>query len=186
MEEKELDDWINQSKNKQILELFSVPKTPTWVQKELHIKKFSLKPFLKRQLIKCLNPGTHKGRLYLLTNKSRRLLNVPDYECCGEKDYDLIGWVQRGPKQRYVVLKTLVRDSVKRTSEDIRKRSSSLNPCLSRISTKGILKELINMELADSEMGDDRRRYYWVNEKGRLIANDLTCPFPKEYSQVAS
>lgn len=181
MGEKILIDWIGQPKNKQILESFSVPKTPAQVQKELHIKKFSLKPFLKRRLIKCLNPETHKGRLYILTNKSRELLNIPNHKCCGKNNYDLIGWVLASPKQRYVILKTLARDSVRRTSEDIRKRSSSLNPCLSRISTKAILKELISMEFADSEMGEDRRRYYWVSEKGRLVANNLVSLFQKEY-----
>ncbi len=77
------------------------------------------------------------------------------------------------PMQRLVVLKTLSRDSMKRTSEDIRKKSSNLNPCLSRISTKSILKELISKELVDSEMGEDRRRYYWLTEKGWSIAREF-------------
>lgn len=179
MGEKKPADWIGQPKNNRILVAFSVPKTPKRVQEELNINKFNLKPFLKRRLIKCLNPETHKGRLYTLTNKSRKLLKISSSIEERDKDYDLIGWIVASPRQRYVVLKTLTTDSVKRTSEEIRKRASSLNPCLSRISTKGILKELINRNLVETEMGDDLKRYYWVNEEGKSLAGHLNQLFTK-------
>ena len=67
------------------------------------------------------------------------------------------------PRQRLVVLKTMAAYPQKMTSEQIRIRSVKLNPCLSRISTKTILKELIQKELVETEMGNDRRRYYWLN-----------------------
>ena len=62
---------------------------------------------------------------------------------------------------------------MKRTSEEIRKRTYTLNPCLSRISTKGILNELANKGLVETELGNDRRRYYWINKDGKLLARDL-------------
>lgn len=173
MGEQKLTDWISQLKNKQILFSFSVPKTPTQVKNELGIDKFNLKPYLKRGIIECLNPEGHKGKLYVLTNKTRRLLNISIPAQKNKKDYDLIGWILASPRQRYVVLKTLSLNSVKRTSEEIRIKSSNLNPCLSRISTKSILKELMNKELVETEMGDDRKRYYWINKEGKSLGSEL-------------
>ena len=123
--------------------------------------------------MECLNPGKHKGRLYILTNKARALLKMPSPAPRNKKDYALIGWILASPRQRYVVLKTLSLNSVKRTSEEIRLKSSDLNPCLSRISTKSILKELMDKELIETEMGADRRRYYWVNEEGKSVASEF-------------
>jgi predicted transcriptional regulator len=173
MKGKKLHDWISRLKNKQILISFSVPKTPTQVKNELGVGKFSLKPYLKRGIIECLNPEGRKGKLYILTNKGKRLLKISAPARKDQKDYALIGWILASPKQRYVVLKTLSLNSVKRTSEEIRLRSSNLNPCLSRISTKSILQELIDKELVETEMGIDRRRYYWVNEEGESLASNL-------------
>lgn len=173
MNEVELADLIWKPKNRKILMAFAIPKTPTEVQQELNICKINLKPFLKLGLMKCLNPETHKGRLYSLTNKSRKLLKIPNHKQENQKKYDVIGKIMASPKQKYVIMKTIMKDTNKRTSEEIRVRSSNLNSCLTRISTKAILKELIIMELVDSEMGIDRRRYYWITGKGRLIANDF-------------
>ena len=75
------------------------------------------------------------------------------------------------PKQRIVVLKVV--DSEKRTSEGIRQRAYQFNANLTRISTKAILKELISNSLIESEMGDDRKRYYWIGERGKRIVNDM-------------
>ena len=166
-------DWINRPKNKQLLFSFSLPNTPTQVKNELDIAKFNLKPFLKRGLIKCLNPKGHKGKLYVLTNKTKRLLEISTPAQNNKKDYDLIGWILASPRQKYVVLKTLSLNSARRTSEEIRIKSSNLNPCLARISTKSILKELINKKLVETEMGEDRRRYYWINGKGKNIFEDM-------------
>jgi len=69
-----------------------------------------------------------------------------------------------------VILKVL--DGLKRTSENIRERASKYNPHLSRISTKGILKELIKRDLVQSKMTEGKR-YYWISEKGRLIRGRL-------------
>lgn len=168
-----LINWINRPQNNKILFSFSVPKTPTQVKNELGISKFSLKPFLKRELMECLNPEKYKGRLYILTNKARALLKMPIPVPRNKKDYALIGWILASPRQRYVVLKTLSLNSVKRTSEEIRLKSSNLNPCLSRISTKSILKELMDKELVETEMGADRRRYYWINEDGKSVASEF-------------
>jgi hypothetical protein len=181
MEEKELANWVDQPKNAEILNMFLHPKTPTQVQKELNIKKFNLKPFLKRGLLLALNPKAQKGRLYTLTNLSRGLLNIPDNQNGIIKDHDLIGWIMASPKQRYIALKTISKDFKKRNSEEIRKRASSLNPCFSRISTKAILRELISEDLVDSEMEKDGKRYYWITEKGRRVVKDLLSLRQKEY-----
>ena len=173
MRGKKLIDWINRPKNNLILFTLSVPKTPTQVKNELGIDKFNLKPYLKRGIIECLNPEGHKGKLYVLTNKARRLLKISIPAQKNKKDYDLIGWILASPRQRYVVLRTLSQNSGKHTSEEIRIKSLNQNPRLSRISTKSILKELINKELVDSEMGKNRKRYYWINEAGKSIAGEL-------------
>jgi predicted transcriptional regulator len=173
MQGEKLTRWVSQKKNKKILNSFSIPKTPTEVKNELCIGKFNLKPHLKRGLIKCLNPKGYKGRLYVLTKKARRLLKLPAWMKGHKINYDLIGWILASPKQRYVVLKTLAMNSIRLTSEDIRFKSSNLNPCLSRISTKNILKELINKGLAETEMGNNLKRYYWINEDGKLFASEL-------------
>lgn len=165
--------WINRAKNTKIILSFSDPKTPTQVRKELGISKFSIRPFLKRELLECLNPEGSKGRLYVLTNKARAILKNSTITRNSSTDYALIGWILASPRQRYVVLKTLSINSERRTSEEIRIKSSGLNPCLSRISTKSILQELIDKGLVDTEMGSDRRRYYWINEEGKSLANDL-------------
>jgi predicted transcriptional regulator len=173
MRGKKQIDWIKRPKNNRILFTFSVPKTPTQVKNELGIDKFNLKPYLKRGIIECLNPEGHKGKLYVLTNKARRLLKISIPAQKNKKDYDLIGWILASPRQRYVVLKTLSLNSVGRTSEEIRIKSSNLNPCLSRISTKSILKELMDKELVETEMGRDRKRYYWVNKEGKSLAGEF-------------
>ncbi len=165
--------WIHQPKVNQILLSFSVPKTPKQVEKELGIRKLKLKPFLEKHLLESLNPEARKGRLYILTNKARRLLKLSGSNKENDKDWDLIGWIISSPRQRYVVLKTIALDSVKRTSENIRERASRLNPCLSRISTKSILKELISRGLIETEIGDDLRRYYWISDKGKVVVNDM-------------
>ncbi len=166
-------DWIAQPKIIQILVSFSVPRTPKQVEKRLNIKKLKMKPFLEKHLLKSLNPGARKARLYVVTNKARRLLKLPVSRKKANKDWDLIGWVMSSPRQRLVVLKVV--DSVKKASEDIRRKASRLNPHLSRISTKGILKDLVSRGLVETQIGDDGRRYYWISQKGRLVADDLDC-----------
>lgn len=178
MKNKSLVDWANLLKNKRILFSFSVPKTPTQVKDELGVAKFSLKPFLKRGFLKCLNPNGNKGRLYVLSNRARKLVGAP-LATNNRIDYELVGWILASPRQRLIVLKTLSLNSVKLTSEEIRIKSANLNPCLSRISTKTILKELIGKGLVETEKGIDRRRYYWVTEKGKSLASEFQELFSK-------
>ena len=170
---KKITDWTKQFKNRRILLSFSIPKTPSQVKNELGIGKFNLKPYLKRGLIECLNPEVHKGRLYVLTTKAKKLLKISSINQKNKKNYDLIGWILASPRQRYVILRILSFNSKRHTSEEIRIKSSSLNPCLSRISTKSILKKLTNKGLVDTEMGRDRKRYYWMNEEGVNVFNDI-------------
>jgi len=162
MNKKRLTDWIVQPKINAVLHAFSVPKTPRQVEIELTLKKLKLRPFLDRSMLVCLNPEARKGRHYIITPKTKRLLKLA-YEKQDDKDWDLIGWIKASPKQRLVILKSM--DSEKRNSEQIRERASQYNPSLSRTSTKDILKELIGKDLVETELYD-RKRYYWITKKG--------------------
>ena len=106
----------------------------------------------------------------VITDKGRKILGLSAGEKLKNRDWDLIGRLLASPKQKLVVLRIL--DSAKRTSEGIRGRAAKFNAHLSRISTKGILKELVRDGLVLSEMGD-RKRYYWISDKGQKILDDL-------------
>ena len=166
-----LSKWLK--RNRDILIFFIKPKTPKQAEKQLGLKKLKIKPFLEKQLIKSLNPKARKGRLYVMTNKARRLLELTESKDAACKNWNLIGWIISSPRQRYVVLKTIAIDSLKRPSEEIRKRAARLNPNLTRISIKSILKELVNRGLIESEISDDLRRYYWISAKGKAIADEI-------------
>lgn len=86
------------------------------------------------------------------------------------KYWKLIGWIIASPKQRLAILKII--DSAKRKSEELRKRASKYNPCLSRISTKEILKELIKKGLVETELNKGKR-FYWINKKGKLLLKQI-------------
>lgn len=167
MEKRGVNEW----RHRPILRLFLVSRTPREVEKVLGIKKLKMKPFLDKGLLKSLNPRARKCRFYILTNKARRLLGLPRSCKTTKKDWDLIGFIKGSPKQRSVILKTV--DSVKRTSEEIREKASRFNPHLSRISTKGILKELISKKLIESEM-NGMKRYYWITVKGKSVLADIS------------
>ena len=162
--------WLQQQKINRILHSFAVPKTPKQVEKELPIKKLNMKPFVEKNLLKSLNPEARKGKLYVLTQKARKLLGLSSCKKENNKDWNLIGWVLTSPRQRHVALKVM--DSVKRTSENIRERASKYNSHLTRISTKEILKELCSKGLVETEI-TARKRYYWISEKGKLLVNDI-------------
>lgn len=176
MEKRKVIDWICQPNITKILVSFSVPRTPKQVEKRVNTKKLKLKPFLEKHLLKSLNPKARKGRFYILTNEARGLLKLPVSRKETDKDWDLIGWIMASPRQRLVAFKTL--DSVKRTSEEIREKASRLNPHLSRISTKGILSELISKSLVESEI-IKRKRYYWISRKGKSVLKDIASAFLK-------
>lgn len=162
-------EWASQPKNRDILAAFSIPNMPARVEKELCIKKLKLGPFLKKNLLLSLNPGARKGRLYCLTNKARKLLNLPLVSKAG-KDWDIKGWLLSSPKQKRIIMKLV--DSEKRTSEEIREKASQFNPCLSRTSTKDILKELVKKGLIETEL-NDRTRLYWLSNDGMRIKKQI-------------
>lgn len=164
------DDWLRRPMVRRVLGSFSVPRTPRQVEIELGIGKLKMKPFVERGLVKALNPVAKKGRLFLATGKARKLLNMSGFEKGGKNDWDLIGWLKASPRQRLAILKTM--DSTKRVSEAIRERASRSNPSLTRISVKGVLKELVGKGLVETEL-TDRKRYYWTSDKGRMIVDNL-------------
>ena len=170
MSMKSIVDWMDQPKIQQILLSFSTPKTPRQVEKALGIKKLKMKPFLEKKLIEILNPEARKGRLYRITDTAKSQLKVSVFDKKGGRNFKLIGWIVSSPRQRVVILKVM--DGLKRTSENIRERASKYNPHLSRISTKGILKELIKRDLVQSKMTEGKR-YYWISGKGRLVRRRL-------------
>lgn len=170
---KSATEWLNQPQTKQVLSSFSAPATPKQVEKTLGMKKLKLAPFQQKGLIRPLNPNAQKGRLYILTDKARQLLHLPENNKETKVAWDIVGWTLASPRQRHVILKTVARDPLKRTSEDIRRRSSSLNPNLARISTKETLKELISKGLVETEKGNDHRRYYWINNRGKSILETI-------------
>ena len=170
MSKRGTNKWICKPNIQRILFQFSLPKTPKQVEKELQISKLKLKPYIDMGFLKILNPKARKGRLYILTNNARKLLGIPNDGFFGCIDWDLIGNIVSSPRQKLVILKAL--DSVARCSENIRIRASKFNPHLSRISTKGILKELIEFGLTETEM-KDRKRYYWISEKGKNILDGI-------------
>lgn len=170
MQKRGVAEWTSQPEIRRILLAFAVPKTPGYVEKELAIKKLKLKPFLEKHLLKPLNPEARKGRFYTLTSSARRLLKLPALKRGNREDWHLRGFVDSSPRQRLVILRTV--DSKKRTSEEIRRRATELNPCLSRPSTKRILKELVSECLVRTEM-IDRGRYYWITERGAKLKTQL-------------
>ena len=170
MGQQVLTEWVCQQRNKNILLAFSVPSTPKRVERSLAIKKLKLLPFLKKSLIECLNPHARKGRFYILTTKARKLLQLPSAKKDRNKDWELIGKIASSPKQKLAVLLTV--DPEKRTSEEVRLRAAKINQCLSRISTKAVLRELIAEKLVDTEL-IERRRFYWITEYGMKIRNEL-------------
>lgn len=163
-------EWIRRPKIERVLFFCSIPKVPRQIEKELGLKKIKLKPFLEKQLLKCLNPEARKGRFYVLSNKARKLAGLSPSKRDRDRNWNLIGWIMSSPRQRLVVLQTI--DSIKRTSEEIRERAHKLNPHLSRISTKAILKELLNKNLVKTEMSN-RKRYYWISKKGASLIPQL-------------
>lgn len=124
-----------------------------------------------------------------MTNKAAGLLGLPRPKIKKDVDYNLLGQIVGSPKQNYVVLKTLFLNSNKYTSEEIRLKSKSLNPCLSRISTKTVLANLIDIGLVETELnfelrtifrgrpiyGKRKRRHYWSTEKGMVLASEIFC-----------
>ena len=161
-----LDEWANHSRSKSILLAFSIPKTPTQVEKELGIKKLKLLPFLSKGLLKCLNDKARKGRLYLITKHGAKSIRLNYSQKSIHQDWQLIGKIISSPRQKLAVLLNI--DSQKRTSEEIRLKASESNPHLSRISTKAILHGLIAEGLVETELLE-RKRFYWINTFGIKI-----------------
>lgn len=164
MNEEEVSKWAKRPAKKRVLLSFSIPKTPKEAERELGLKKLKTRPYVEKGLLIPLNPVATKGRLYALTAKARKLLDLSHQgKTLAYSDWALIGWIRSSPLQRFVVMKTV--DTVKRTSEELREKASKLNPHISRTSMKGILKALVGRGLVDTEMNRGKR-YYWVNDNG--------------------
>lgn len=176
MPPKKVQCWIESNRNKDILYAFAEAKTPTQVKRELGLNYLYLKPFLDKDFLVCLNPKIYNGRLYTLTEKAKKLLGIQIEEQNGQLDFQMLGWILASPKQRLIILKALLMNPIKRTSEEIRFKLQRFNSHLSRISTKFVLKELIDKGLVESELRSNRKRYYWISEAGKSIAGKLVWP----------
>jgi predicted transcriptional regulator len=170
MKNKDVTEWIEKPSFKQVLLAFYSPRTPRMAEYITGIKKLKLKPFLEMNLLKDLNPRAEKGRLYVITEKARRLLQLPSANNRRRINWHIVGWLMASPRQRVIVLKAV--NLQKRTSEEIRERAYNQNPHLSRISTKSILQELIHENLVKTEM-TDRKRYYSISKDGIKIKEQL-------------
>jgi len=175
VKKRDVINWIEKRLNKQVLLAFSIPKTPRHVERKLLISKLNLKPFLEKGLLNSLNPEAKKGRFYIVTSKARRLLKLPCSKNDDDRDWGLIGWVISSPRQRLAVLRAV--DLQKLTSEEIRARTTQLNANISRTSIKGILKELLERNLIDTEVLESIR-FYWLNQQGMKIKQDLAVIAP--------
>ena len=56
----------------------SVPKTPVLIRKETHFNFGNVSNVLKllrdKEIVKCINPEDHKGKLYKLTENGEKIL----------------------------------------------------------------------------------------------------------------
>lgn len=166
MQKANLRDWIEKPEIKRILLSFLCPKSPRQVEKELGLRKLKLKTFIENRLLVSLNPEARKGRFYVLSDRTRKLLKIEDLIEAHCTNWELTGWVMASPKQRLVILQVL--DAAKRTSEELRIRAQRLNPCLSRISTKSILHELVGCSILATVLAN-RKRYYWITPLGAEV-----------------
>jgi len=182
--DKDTGKWMCCGERKKILQSFHFPNTPSQVEKQNGNKKIKLSPFLKLGLLKLLNPDATKGRFYICTSKARDFLKLPDSNIKIQTDWNTIGWIFASPRQRTVVLKVV--NSDKQTSDEIMKIALKENQSVTRISTKTILSELISKELVETELKPElkkvirgcpiyrkkKRRYYWLNGKGKDAQKD--------------
>ncbi|MBN1156816.1 hypothetical protein JXA85_04310 [Candidatus Woesearchaeota archaeon] len=168
MQQKEAPEGIIPTASKQILLVFSTPKTPKQAAHELSVRKIRLGDFLKKHLLRCLNPEARKGRFYTLTKKARECLKCHDYNT--SKDWDCIGWVISSPRQRLVILRCT--DERKLTSEEIRMRATQFNASLTRPGTKATLRELVGRHLVNTEILE-RLRFYWITQHGSKIKDEV-------------
>jgi len=173
---KKKNSWPHHPRVQSILHAFITPRTPRSVERELGIPKLRLKTLQNKRLLILLNPNATKGKLYTLTEKARRIIKAP----ISRKVFywDIIGWLFASPKQRLIVINSM--DAAKRTSEEIRMRASRYNPRFTRISMKKILNELVEKKLMETEMMG-RKRYYWINEKGKEINRQLSILGQEKY-----
>lgn len=184
MPEKELDAWINQLPGrKRILSVFSEPKTLKNAERELGVKKLTLKWLIRNNCLACLSPLARKGRFYILTPEARECLNLKPCEIGINKDWDCIGWIVSSPRMRLVVLRSV--DNRKLYSGEIRARATQLNSKISRTWTRNALKQLEKRNLVKSEL-IERIRFYWITEYGQKIKDDLAvlAPLAPEISEI--
>lgn len=175
MQQKEAQDGIISPASRQTLLVFSMPKTPKQAQIELSVKEVRCWEFLRKGLLKCLNPESKRGRFYILSDKARECLKIPCPHFILDNDWEVIGWLASSPRQRLVILRCT--DERKLTSEEIRMRATQLNCHLSRTSTKTILKSLIGRHLITTEILE-RIRFYWINAYGKKIKDELAVIAP--------
>lgn len=176
MPEKDINGWINyRPKRREILLVFAEPKTLKQAERELCLRKLTLKSFLKNHFLQCLNPDARKGRFYVLTEKARDCLKPNCFEFDINKDWDCIGWIVSSPRMRLAVLRCI--DERKLYSEEIRMMATQFNSHLSRSNVKKALRQLIERHLVDSEILE-RIRFYWITSYGQKIKEELAVISP--------
>lgn len=170
-----IENRINNPRIRKILLIFASPKTPKQAARELNTGRIKLRNYLDTHLIECLNPGARKGKFYIASEEARKCLNLfsPEIENCN--DWEIIGWIIASPRQRLAIMRCV--DEKKLASEEIRMRATQFNSNLTRPATKKTLKHLVQKHLLDSEIME-RIRFYWLNEFGARIKDELAVIAP--------
>jgi len=75
---KNISFVLKSGRRKELLFLLEIPKTPTQISKLMKssLPNISLKlnDLVKRGLVKCINPDDTKGRIYLLTQEGKEVV----------------------------------------------------------------------------------------------------------------
>lgn len=70
---------ISSEYRKKILKNLENPKIPSKLSKELNINKSHISRVLReldsKKMIKCLSPNSHKGKLFIISNYGKVILN---------------------------------------------------------------------------------------------------------------
>lgn len=69
---------VKSDKRRKILALLISPKTPRQLSKSLRTSlpniSLKLRDLKDKGLVKCVNPGENKGRIYILTEEGKRII----------------------------------------------------------------------------------------------------------------
>ncbi len=69
---------VSSSYRKKVLEILDKPKMPSTMSREVNVNKThisrALKELVDKDIIKCLNPESNKGKLYVISDYGKKIL----------------------------------------------------------------------------------------------------------------